>query len=48
VEREAWLAAQLELYGDPPPPTMRPVTDWDTETQEEAPVVVEESETTPS
>jgi F-type H+-transporting ATPase subunit epsilon len=24
VRRENWLAAQLELYGDPPPPTMRP------------------------
>ena len=23
VQRENWLAAQLELYGDPPPPTMR-------------------------
>jgi F-type H+-transporting ATPase subunit epsilon len=23
VARENWLAAQLELYGDPPPPTMR-------------------------
>ena len=24
VARENWLAAQLELYGDPPPATMRP------------------------
>jgi F-type H+-transporting ATPase subunit epsilon len=24
VARENWLAAQLELYGDAPPPTMRP------------------------
>jgi F-type H+-transporting ATPase subunit epsilon len=23
VQRENWLAVQLELYGDPPPPTMR-------------------------
>ncbi len=23
IARENWLAAQLELYGDPPPPTMR-------------------------
>jgi F-type H+-transporting ATPase subunit epsilon len=23
VERELWAAAQLELYGDPPPPTVR-------------------------
>jgi F-type H+-transporting ATPase subunit epsilon len=24
IKRENWLAAQLELYGDPPPATMRP------------------------
>ena len=24
IERENWLAAELELYGDPPPATMRP------------------------
>lgn len=24
IQRENWLAAQLELYGDPPPATMRP------------------------
>jgi len=24
VRRENWLAVQLELYGDPPPPMMRP------------------------
>lgn len=24
IQRENWLAAQLELYGDPPPPTLRP------------------------
>lgn len=24
IRRENWLAAQLELYGDPPPATMRP------------------------
>jgi F-type H+-transporting ATPase subunit epsilon len=28
VRRENWLAAQLELYGDPPPPTMRPFETW--------------------
>jgi F-type H+-transporting ATPase subunit epsilon len=28
IERENWLAAQLELYGDPPPPTMRPFELW--------------------
>lgn len=24
IQKENWLAAQLELYGDAPPPTMRP------------------------
>jgi len=28
IERENWLAAQLELYGDPPPATMRPFEEW--------------------
>ncbi len=28
IERENWLAAQLELYGDPPPPTMRPYEEY--------------------
>jgi F-type H+-transporting ATPase subunit epsilon len=28
VERENWLAAQLELYGDPPPATMRPFEEF--------------------
>ncbi len=28
VGRENWLAAQLELYGDPPPATMRPLEEW--------------------
>jgi F-type H+-transporting ATPase subunit epsilon len=28
VARENWLAAQLELYGDPPPATMRPFEDF--------------------
>ena len=28
IERENWLAAQLELYGDPPPPTMRPFEEF--------------------
>ncbi len=28
IEEENWLAAQLELYGDPPPPTMRPFEEW--------------------
>jgi F-type H+-transporting ATPase subunit epsilon len=28
IERENWLAAQLELYGDPPPATMRPFEEF--------------------
>jgi F-type H+-transporting ATPase subunit epsilon len=28
IEQENGLAAQLELYGDPPPPTMRPFEEW--------------------
>jgi F-type H+-transporting ATPase subunit epsilon len=28
IEQENWLAAQLELYGDAPPPTMRPFEEW--------------------
>jgi F-type H+-transporting ATPase subunit epsilon len=28
VERENWLAVQLELYGEPPPATMRPFEEW--------------------
>ena len=28
VARENWLAAQLELYGDPPPATMRPYEEF--------------------
>jgi F-type H+-transporting ATPase subunit epsilon len=28
IEKENWLAAQLELYGDPPPATMRPHEEW--------------------
>ena len=28
IKKENWLAAQLELYGDPPPPTMRPFETW--------------------
>ena len=28
VFKENWLAAQLELYGDPPPATMRPAEEW--------------------
>lgn len=28
IDRENWLAAQLELYGDPPPATMRPLEEF--------------------
>lgn len=28
IDQENWLATQLELYGDPPPPTMRPFEEW--------------------
>ncbi len=28
IERENWLAAQLELHGDPPAATMRPFEQW--------------------
>jgi F-type H+-transporting ATPase subunit epsilon len=28
IQSENWLAAQLELYGDPPPATMRPHEEW--------------------
>jgi len=28
IEQENWLAAQLELYGEVPPPTMRPFEEW--------------------
>lgn len=28
IERENWLAALLELHGEPPPATMRPFENW--------------------
>jgi hypothetical protein len=28
ITRENWLAAELELYGDPPPATMRPYEEF--------------------
>ena len=28
IDRENWLAAQLELHGDPPAATMRPFEEW--------------------
>lgn len=36
VVRENWLAAQLELIGDPPPPTMVPMDDPEPEDEENA------------
>lgn len=44
IDRENWLAAQLELYGDPPPATMRPFEEWGPP----APAIVEEEEGKPS
>jgi F-type H+-transporting ATPase subunit epsilon len=41
IGRENWCAAELELYGDPPPPTMRPQTDYVSQDKQ---VVTEESE----
>ena len=40
IDRENWLAAQLELYGDPPPATMRPFEEWGPPT----PPIVEEED----
>lgn len=34
VARELWLAAQLDLYGDPPPPRLRTLTARELGTQE--------------
>jgi F-type H+-transporting ATPase subunit epsilon len=28
IQKENWLAVELELYGDPPPATMRPHEQW--------------------
>ncbi len=44
IDRENWLAAQLELYGDPPPATMRPFEEWGPPT----PPIVEEEEGKPT
>ncbi len=44
IDRENWLAAQLELYGDPPPATMRPFEEWGPP----PPPIVEEEEGKPS
>jgi F-type H+-transporting ATPase subunit epsilon len=43
IDRENWLAAQLELYGDPPPATMRPFEEWGPP----PPPIVEEEEGKP-
>ena len=40
IERENWLAAQLELHGDPPAATMRPFEEYGPPT----PPIVEEEE----
>jgi F-type H+-transporting ATPase subunit epsilon len=44
IERENWLAAQLELYGDPPAATMRPFEEWGPP----PPPIVEEEDGKPS
>jgi F-type H+-transporting ATPase subunit epsilon len=44
IERENWLAAQLELYGEAPPATMRPFEEWGPP----PPPIVEEEEGKPS
>jgi hypothetical protein len=43
IDRENWLAALLELYGDPPPATMRPFEEWGPP----PPPIVEEEEGKP-
>lgn len=43
IDHENWLAAQLELYGDPPPATMRPFEEWGPP----PPPIVEEQEGRP-
>lgn len=43
IDRENWLAAQLELYGDAPAATMRPFEEWGPPT----PPIVEEEEGKP-
>lgn len=40
IDQENWLAAQLELYGDPPPATMRPFEEYGPP----VPPIVEEEE----
>ena len=45
IDQENWLAAQLELYGDPPPPTMRPFEEWG---PPQSPLAEEEEGTPPT
>jgi F-type H+-transporting ATPase subunit epsilon len=45
IKKENWLAVELELYGDPPPATMRPFEQWGpTAPPEESEVPLDESE----
>lgn len=44
IDRENWLAVQLELYGEVPPATMRPFEEWGPPT----PPLVEEEEGKPA
>lgn len=48
VIRENWLAAQLELIGDPPAPTMHPVADPEPEDEENAVIVEADGGSEPS
>jgi len=44
VAEEQWLATLLELYGDPPPPTIRPLPAVPEHKEEEAPVEAAQEE----
>lgn len=46
--RENWLAAQLELIGDPPPPTMVPMDDPEPEDDDNAVILEGDSGSEPS
>ncbi len=47
ISRENWLAAQLELIGDPPAPTMHPVDD-DEDDDEDGVILEADAGTSPS
>lgn len=47
IEEEQWLGALLELYGDPPQPTMREDTRYVQDRGPREPVVVEDPEAPP-